>query len=801
MTKPLHPSLNPRQLRPHDIEAYFSFESTAELEPLAGVLGQQRAQQALEFGIAMQNRGYHVYVMGEPGSGRLPLVETTLHAIAKDKPTPMDWVYVNHFERPREPIAIALPAGQSVSLANDIDTLIDKLLATFPVAFDGPSYQRRKNRIEREFNQRYNHALDLVERKALEMNVAMFRDGDQITFAPMKDGAPVDDAQFTQLTDSERKAFNQAVDKLENYLADLLAELPQWKREAAEKQRELDRQTIRQAIHPLLEPLERKYQSIQGLEDYFSALRKDLETSVLERLCVEGVDETTKKKWLQDLYAPNLLVSHTADDGAPVVYEPHPSYANLFGHMEYTAEQGIMEINYRMIYAGALHRANGGYLILEANKLFTEPMVWPALKRALQRRQLTIERPLPEPTNMIPATLNPKPIPLDVKVVLIGCREHFYLLQPADEEFNEIFRVLADFDDEIPRTPETMALFARFLAYQSQYHQTAPLTRKAVAKLVEFSARLAERQNKFSAQLGEVVDTLCEAEWHRQQAKQAIIDGVHVDQAIAAKEIREGRLAQEILEETLAGTILIDTDGAAVGKINGLTVFETGKLSFGTPARITATVYPGSKGIVDIEREVNLGQPIHSKGVMILSGYLGYRYAQQFPFAISAHIALEQSYGYIDGDSAALAEVCALISALTHIPIKQCLAVTGSLNQYGEVQAVGGVNEKIEGFFRLCQARGLNGQHGVLIPAANRQHLILKQEVVNAVEAGQFTIYPVTTVDQALELLTGQIAGATDEQGNYPEDSVNGKAVARLKEIAEMYERYEEGRGEQDSQE
>ncbi len=797
MIKPAHASLSPRQLRLHAIEDGLAFESTAELEPLAGVLGQQRAQQALQFGIAMGNRGYHVYVMGEPGSGRLPLVETTLRAIARDKPTPADWIYVNNFQQPREPIAIALPSGQSVSLSQDIDILIDKLLATFPVAFDSPSYQRRKNRIEREFNQRYNHALDLVERKALEMNVAMFRDGDQITFAPKRDGAPLDDAQFTQLSDKERQAFNQTVDELESYLADLLAELPQWKREAAEKQRELDRQTIRQAIDPLVTPLELKYRAIKEMTVYFSSLRKNLETTVLERLCVEGMDETTKKKWLQDLYAPNLLVSHAANGGAPVVYEPHPNYSNLFGHLEYTTEQGIMEINYRMIYAGALHRANGGYLILEANKLFTEPMVWPALKRALQRRQLTIERPLPEPTNMIPATLNPKPIPLEVKVILIGCREHFYLLQPADEEFNEIFRVLADFDDEIPITPETMALFARFLAYQSRRNQTAPLSKQAVAKLAEFSARQAERQNKFSARLGEVVDTLCEAEWFRQQDQETMIDAIHVDRAITAKESREGRLAHEILEETLAGTILIDTEGAAVGKVNGLTVFETGKLSFGAPARITATVYPGSKGIVDIEREVNLGQPIHSKGVMILSGYLGSRYAQHFPFAISAHIALEQSYGYIDGDSAALAEVCALISALTHIPIQQCFAVTGSLNQYGEVQAVGGVNEKIEGFFRLCQARGLNGQHGVLIPAANSTHLILKEEVIAAVEAGQFAIYPVTTVDQALELLTGCSAGVADVQGNYPEDSVNGKAVARLKEIAEMYEHYEEGKESQ----
>lgn len=790
------PKISIEQLCLQDTKDLFDFETTAELQPLTGVLGQPRAEQALNFGITMISRGYHIFVMGEPGSGRLPLVEAMLQAASKDKPAPSDWIYVNNFDQPREPVAIAMPEGQSQRLASDIDGLIDKLIATFPVAFDSPSYQRRKNRIEREFTLRYNQALDQVERKALSMQIAVFRDNDTITFAPMKDGAPPDETQFAQLPDNERKAFNQAVTVLENYLADLLAELPQWKREAAEQQRELDRQTIRQAIEPLLLPLEIQYRAIQGIPEFFTALRKDLETTVLARLGDETADEASKKKRLQDLYAPNLFVCHPPGNGALVIYEPHPNYANLFGHMEYVAEQGVMEINYRMIYAGALHRANGGYLILEAEKLFAEPLVWPALKRALQRRKLTIERPLPEPGNVIPATLNPKAIPLDVKVIVIGCREDFYLLQPADEEFNEIFRVLVDFDDEIPRTPENLKLFARFLAHQSQRNQTAPLTPGAVTRLAQFSSRLAENQSKLSARLGEVVDTLCEAEWFRFQDHEPVIAGKHIEQALAAKQQREGRLATEILEETLTGTILIDTQGSAVGKINALTVFETGNLCFGAPARITATVYPGSKGVVDIEREVNLGQPIHSKGVMILSGYLGYKYAQQFPFAISAHIALEQSYGYIDGDSAALAEACALISALTHTPIRQSFAVTGSLNQYGEVQAVGGINEKIEGFFRLCKARGLDGNHGVIIPVANRDNLILQEEVLVAIETGLFTIFPVTAVDQALELLMGQTAGAPDGNGNYPDGSINGRAVARLKEIAEMYEHFGDGKDE-----
>ncbi|HEB77527.1 MAG TPA: ATP-binding protein, partial [Methylothermaceae bacterium] len=743
------------------------------------------------FAIAMDRSGYHVFVMGENGSGRLTLAETLLRETARQRPTPDDWIYLNNFDQAREPVALSLPAGRSRRLAEDIDSLIDKLLDTFPAAFESPSYQRRKHRIEREFNQRYERALDLVERRALEKNVAVFREGDSITFTPLKDGVPMDDAQFAQMSEAEREAFNQAVNELEDYLADLLAELPQWKREAAEKQRHLDQITIRQAIDPLLKPLEQRYGNIEGMAAYFQSLRRDLEQTAQDKLGSDALSETEKRKLLQDSYAPNLFVTHDENSGAPVIYEPHPNYPNLFGHIEYTSEQGVIETNHRMIYAGALHRANGGFLIVEADKLLAEPLVWPTLKRALRRRLLVIERPVQEPSALLPAALSPQPIPLAIKVVIIGNREQYYLLQEIDAEFGEIFKILADFNDELPRDPQTLELFARFLAYQTEKLGTAPLTARAVLRLADFSSRLAEKQHKLSARLAEISDLVCEAEWWRQGQGHDLIDADHVIAAIRAKEKREGRLAEVILEEILDGTILIDTSGSAVGKINGLTVFETGTFSFGSPARISATVYPGSKGIVDIEREVQLGQPIHSKGVMILSGYLGYKYAQKFPFAISAHIALEQSYGYIDGDSAALAEVSALISALTHLPVRQCFAVTGSLNQYGEVQAVGGINVKIEGFFRLCQARGLDGSHGVILPKANGDDLILKDEIIEAVAAGKFHLYPVACVDDALEILMGLPAGKPDAEGNYPKESINGRAVARLQEIAEMFEHEE----------
>ncbi|WP_022949214.1 Lon protease family protein [Methylohalobius crimeensis] len=782
-----HPPLSPDDLL-LESQAGLDFRTTAELAPFTGVLGQARAEQALRFAIAMQHPSYHTFVMGESRTGRLTLATNLLEEDARKRPAPDDWIYLNHPDEPRRPVAVALPTGRSQAFAADMEAFIDKLLDTFPAVFESPSYQRRKHRIEREFNQRHEHAFNQLERQALERSIAVFHDGDSITFTPLKEGTPLDETQFTQLSEADRDTFNRTVTELEDYLADLLAELPQWKREMAEKQRHLDRTTVRQAIAPLLEPLEAKYRQVEGLADFFKRLRADLELTIQEKLCSEGTDETTRRKRLQENYAPNVFVSHTAEAGVPVIHAPHPSYTNLFGHIEYTAEQGIIETNYHKIYPGSLHLANGGYLILEADKLFAEPLSWTTLKHTLKRGQLTIERPSNEPATLLPATLNPEPIPLDVKVILVGDRGHYLLLQEVDPEFNDIFKILADFDDDLARTSEMLSLLARFLAHQTQVNRTAALTSRAVLHLANHSSRLAESRHKLSARFGELIDLLREAEWWRAQEHAPHIEASHVNQALAAKDQREGRLAQVSLEEIIDGTILIATGGKATGKINALTVFETGTRSFGAPARITATVYPGSKGVVDIEREVNLGQPIHSKGVMILSGYLGYKYAQQFPLAVSAHIALEQSYGYVDGDSAALAEVSALISALTHLPIQQCFAVTGSVNQYGEVQAVGGVNEKIEGFFQLCRARGLDGTHGVIFPAPNCDELVLEEEVIQAVTAGQFNLYPVSHVDQALELLMDQPAGTPGAEGKYRPDTINGKAVARLKEIAEMYE-------------
>ncbi|WPC04429.1 AAA family ATPase [Pseudomonas benzenivorans] len=764
----------------------FNFATTDDLEPFRGVLGQERAVEALQFGVAMPRPGYNVFVMGEPGTGRFSFAKRYLKAEAKRLATPCDWVYVNHFDEPREPRALELAAGSAGEFIADINQLIDNLLATFPAVFEHPSYQQKKSVIDRAFNKRYDQALDVIERLALERGVALYRDSSNIAFTPMLEGKALDEAEFAQLPEAERERFHADIAALEERLNEELASLPQWKRESSNQLRQLNEETITLALQPLLAPLSAKYAENAGVCAYLQAVQVNLLKTVVDQLVeVEKADVQTRKL-LEEQYCPSLVVGHHTDGGAPVVFESHPTYDNLFGRIEYNTDQGALYTSYRQLRPGALHRANGGFLILEAEKMLGEPFVWDALKRALHSRQLKMESPLGDLGRIATVTLNPQVIPLQVKVVIVGARQLYYALQDHDPDFQEMFRVLVDFDEDIPLGDESLEQFAQLMKTRTSEEGMAPLTAAAVARLATYSARLAEHQGRLSARIGDLFQLVSEADFIRQLAGEPVTDVGHIERALKAKATRTGRVSARIIDDMLAGIILIDTSGAAVGKCNGLTVLEVGDSAFGVPARISATVYPGGSGIVDIEREVNLGQPIHSKGVMILTGYLGSRYAQEFPLEISASIALEQSYGYVDGDSASLGEVCTLISALSRTPLKQCFAITGSINQFGEVQAVGGVNEKIEGFFRLCEARGLTGEQGAIIPHSNVTTLMLDERVLQAVRAGLFHIYAVRQVDEALSLLVGEDAGTPNAEGQFPAGSVNARVVERLREIAEI---------------
>jgi predicted ATP-dependent protease len=770
------------QINPSDYNAITPDSNTR----IHNILGQERAHSALNFGLAMQTPGYNIYVMGELGTGRLSMITNLLTPASHKQEIPPSYGYVENFENTREPVAIELPADQTYTFCKDLNHLIDNLIAIFPSVFESASYQQKKTALERAFAQQYSSAINIVEKAAKEKSIALFRDTDSITFTPIRDEKVLNEEQFNQLSQMDRDNFHKDTEKLEDTLGDALLELPQWRRNLVEKNRKLDNATIRTAITPIFKELSKKYQNIDHIVTYLSEIKKDLNETIKDLFVptpsLENLSDNIKKQRLKDQYLPNILVDNKESTGAPIIYESNPTYQNLFGRIEYNNEQGTLTTTYQRICAGSLHKANGGYLILDADKLIEYPFVWEALKRALKSERIEIESPYSE-FGINTVTLKPEVIPLNIKIILVGSREIYYLLQDYDDEFNEMFRVLADFDYVIPRTQSNMQGFAQRMIQHAQDSDAKPLSQSAIISLLEYSCRLAEHQNHISAHLNDCLEIIGEANLLCKNKK---ISHQHIQLALNAREYRNGRISGEILNEMLSNTILINTTGTSVGKINGLTVLEVGGTSFGEPSRITVTVYPGSRGIVDIEREAELGLAIHSKGVMILTGYLGYCYAQEFPLAISASIAMEQSYGHIDGDSASLAELCCLISSLTSIPINQSFAVTGSINQYGEVQAIGGGNQKIEGFFKLCVARNLTGDQGCIIPKANMSNLILKQEIISAVEEEKFAIYAVSTVDEALEILTGELIGKKNKNGKYPEKSLNFKVISRLKAIADL---------------
>lgn len=753
-------------------------------------IGQDRAREALEFGLGVEANGYNLYVMGEHATGRYTLVHEYIAKHVKAVPTPDDWCYINNFEDEREPFVLRLPPGESKRLHKDMDGLIDELLDTFPAAFDNPGYQRKKAAINREFDQRYDKAIDEVETFAQSKGVALYEEGGSISFSPIVNGKPINDTEFAQLTDEKRQYYYDLIDTLENRLSEALIELPQWKRASSEQLRQLKRDTAEQGIRPLLKELEHKYASDLGIIKFLHQLKPHLIDTVVEVLDEETKDdkhdEYDKRTILEEQYLPNIVVSHQHNSGAPVVYEPNPTYQNLFGRIEYTNMQGSVFTNYRMIRPGALHKANGGYLLLDADKMIQQPYVWEALKLALKFSELKMDVPQHDVGMVNSVTLSPHTMPLKLKVVLLGSRDLYYTLQDYDEEFAELFRVLVDFDYEIPLNKKNLFDFVGRVRNQIAKLGLAGISTKGMYRLVDYSLRLAEDQKHLSARFSDVIELLNEAFYFCQKQSSLELDVHHIEAALDAKTRRTGRVSQALLEDIKLGQTLIATEGTAIGKVNGLTVLEVGDSVFGTPARITSTVYAGANGVVDIEREVELGQPIHSKGVMLLTGYLGHKYAQYFPLTLSANIALEQSYGHIDGDSASLGELVALISALTSMPARQDLAITGSINQYGEVQSVGGVNEKIEGFFKLCQQRGLTGTQGVVIPRSNQINLMLDKHVINAVKLGKFHIYAVETVDQALELLMNKEAGQLNIKGRYPKGSINYTAVNRLYNIANI---------------
>lgn len=771
------------------------FETTAELDGVDEALGQNRAVEAIRFGIGMAHRSYNLFAMGPEGLGRRTLVSRLLSEAARQRPAPSDWCYVFNFKTPHRPTRLALPTGRAPDFQRGMAHLVEDLRAGIPAAFETDEYRGRRQALEGEFGARQEQAIGEVGDHARARGIALLRTTGGFGFAPLAGDAVMPPAQFQGLTPDQQRPIEEAIAALQTELEAVLEQIPRWRREAQRKLRELNRQVTGTVVASLIAEMATDYESIPPVRDHLAAVQGDvLDHAELFQLPKEAegpnplaavLARAEPTESLMSRYAVNLLVHHDAGDGAPVVFEDHPTHDNLVGRIEYESRMGALVTDFTLIKGGALHRANGGYLIVDAIKLLTQPLAWDALKRALRSREIRTE-PLAQALSLISTvSLEPEPIPLDLKVVMVGQRVIYYLLHALDPEFSEHFKVMVDFDEDMARDEGADLLYARLIATLARKNAIRPLHREAVARLIEHAARRTANAAKLTLELTNLTDLMLEANHCADADNNGVMTRAHVQRAIDAQDRRSARISDRVREETLHGRLLIDTAGTRVGQINGLSVAQMGSHAFGMPVRITATVRLGGGNLVDIEREAQLGGPIHSKGVLILGGYLAGRYLPERALALSASLVFEQSYGGVEGDSASSAELYALLSAIARVPLRQSLAVTGSVNQHGDVQAVGGVNEKIEGFFRLCQARGLNGTQGVIIPRANLAHLMLHHTVVAAVAAGQFHVHAVSRIDEGLSLLTGLEAGQRDGGGAFPSASLNRQIEARLAQLAD----------------
>ncbi len=790
--------LPPERLRHACDPEDFPFTTTAELEEIPLDLGQDRARRALHFGIEVEREGFNVFALGPDGIGKHSTVQALLEERAKGCPLPPDWVYVYNFDHPHRPRALRLPAGQGARFRKDMDQLIEDLRAAIPTAFESEHYKRRTEELEEELKRRQAQAIKALGEEAKERGLMLIETPTGFVFAPMGENEEaLSPEEFNKLPEERRKAIEAAAGELNEKLREVLRQMPVWRKELQEKVRQLNREIAEMAVNHLILELRQRYLEVPGLPEHLDRVKEDVIDNVPQFIQGEAGPTLPLPLALPDPYSRyrvNLLVSNEGLEGAPVVYEDLPNHANLIGRSEYQAQMGTLVTDFTLIRPGALHRANGGYLLLDARKLLLQPYAWDQLKRTLKAGEIRIE-PLEKTLSLISTvSLEPEPIPLDIKVVLLGDRLLYYLLYELDPEFADLFKVAADFEERIDRTREQSRLYARLIGTLARRDGLRPLDREAVMHTIEHSARLAGDGRKLSTGLRAIGDLLIEADHWAAEDEADTIGARHLRRAIEERERRLDRLRQESLEQIERGVVIIDTAGERRGCINGLSVLELGGYVFGRPSRITATCRLGDGEVLDIERETELGGPIHSKGVFILSSFLAARYAATVPLSMSASLVFEQSYGGVEGDSASLAELCALISDLSGCPIRQCFAVTGSVNQQGEVQPIGGVNEKIEGFFEVCRRRGLDGSHGVIIPARNIDHLMLRQEVIDAVGAGRFHIHAVETVDQALELLTGQPAGEADAEGNFPPESINGRTRQRLLDFALIRQSFSAGK-------
>lgn len=819
--------LNAKQVHHSCDPEKFSFQTTADIDPLeelSEALAQPRAVESLKFGTGLQRYGFNIFALGPPGTGRHSMVRQTLDKRAKQAPTPSDWCYVNNFEETSRPNILEFPAGQGGKFADDMKSTILEARNALKASFESEEYQNRLQAVQQEFKDQQQKAFEDVNNKAKEKGLSLVRTPNGIAFAPLKDdGEVMPPDEYQQLPEDQRREIEKKIEEVQEESQKVFQKIPRWQKEIRQKIQDLNNEVARYAISPLIDELRKKYADDGKISAHLDAVENDILENLqmfmtggqqgqggsgggalaqLQQQQQQGYlsgEDTDMDSPATRRYKVNLLVDNSRQEGAPVVYEDNPTYANLVGKVEHMSQMGTLITDFNLIKSGALHRANGGFLIIDARKALTQAGAWEGLKRALRSGQIRIESLAEMFSLMSTMTLEPEPISLNVKVVMIGSPYVYYVLQQYDPEFAELFKVAADFDVQMDRDSGNQDMYAKLLKTIIRREELRHFDRAAVGKMIEQGSRMVGDGEKMSTRIQEISDLMVESDYWAGQNGNQHVSARDVEKAVDFRTYRSDRLRQRIHEEIERGTLMIDTDGESTGQVNGLSILNLGDFMFGRPNRITARIQMGKGEVIDIEREAKLSGPLHSKGVLILSGFLGARYAVDRPLSLKASLVFEQSYGGIEGDSASSAELYALLSAISGAPVNQGFAVTGSVNQFGEIQAIGGVNEKIEGFFDVCTRKGLTGRQGVLIPAANVKHLMLRRDVVQAVADEKFHIYPIGTVDEGVELLTGISAGRADENHRYPEDTVNGMVRKTLTEMAENMREFsrETGQGGQ----
>ena len=777
-----------------------SCKSTADLTPLQQIIGQERAMRALQFGLKMKDGGYNIYVSGMPGTGRKTHIINFLTEKAKDMPTPPDWCYVNNFKDENAPNALKLPAGMGREFRDAMDKFVDEMKKALTKAFESEDYSQRRVSTLKGFEDEKNKLWQQMNEKASEYGFVIQRSPIGIAMVPVINGQPIGEEQFGLLPPKIKEQIQARKEKLQDDFRTALHQLRDVDRKAETAVDEFNKGVASYAIDHLFASLLDKFGKITEVSGYLDSVKGDILGNLSSILGVGQQQQQAQLPFMfgamsQDpttSYKVNLVVDNSELKGAPVVMELNPTQNRLFGMAEKEARFGTLVTDYTMIRGGSAHKANGGFLVLPVEDVLINPLSWDSLKRAITNRKLEIEEIAQRLGYMATKTLTPEPIPFDAKVILVGNPQIYYLLYEMDRDFKEIFKVKADFDTTMDRSEENVKMYAAFMCTICTKEGLKHLDSSGIAEVVEYSSRLAEDQDKLSTQFANVADIIKEANYYATEDGSEYIAAKHVMKALEEKVYRSNLVEEKIEEMVEKGIILVDTDGEKVGQINGLAILGAGDFIFGKPNRITVSVGVGKKGIIDIEREAQMGGPIHTKGVQILSGFLNERYAKEIPLSLTARLVFEQSYSGIEGDSASSTELYAILSALSEKPIKQYLAVTGSVNQKGEVQAIGGVNQKIEGFYELCKSRGLNGKHGCVIPESNVKHLMLKEEIVEAIKAKKFHLYPVKKIDEGVEVLTGVPAGEMRKDGSYPEGTVNYFVQKNLNGLAERARQWKE---------